>query len=211
MKVMCKIDDKMVREAKYFVFALLDKKLSDKLLYHGTKHTLDVLKNVEVIGKYSNLTEDDFNILRMSALFHDVGYIDSYKGHEAVSAIYATDYLKLKHVDALCRKRVIDAILSTQLPQKPKDEISEMLCDADLMYLSSQSEYFKDAELLRQEWFKIGKAKLGDHAFYLSSIEFFNSHQYHSEYGKNILQSKKELNAKMIRKKVLAIRSKALT
>lgn len=208
---MRKIDDMMVKEAKYFVFDLLDKKLSDKLLYHGTKHTLDVLKNVEIIGKYSNLDKDDLNVLRICAIFHDVGYIDIYDGHEAKSAIYATEFLKSRHVDTLCIKQVVDAILSTQLPQKPKDGISEMLCDADLMYLANESEYFKEAELLRQEWSEIGKTKMSDHEFYLTSLEFFNSHHYHSEYGKNILRPKKERNAKIIRGKVIVIRSKALT
>ncbi len=198
---MCKIDDKIVKEAKDFVINLLDKRLSEKHLYHTCKHTLDVLKNAEVIGKYSNLDRDDLNVLRISTLFHDVGYIDTYDDHEAKSAIYATDFLKSKYVNELIIKRVVDAILSTQVPQKPDDKVSEMLCDADLMYLANESEYFEKAELLRQEWFLIGIKNLSEYDFYLASLEFFNSHHYHTEYGKSMLQPKKEFNAKIIREK----------
>ena len=205
---MNKIDDKMVNEAKDFVLNIFDEKLSENLLYHGVKHTLDVLNNVEIIGKYGNLNEDDLNILRICAIFHDVGYIDIYDGHEAKSAIYAAEFFQSKHVDGIIIKQVVDAILSTQLPQKPKDVISEMLCDADLMYLADQSEYIREAELLRQEWAKMGKTKLNDHEFYVSSLEFFKSHHFHSEFGKNMLRPKKEKNAKLIGEKIFNISHK---
>jgi predicted metal-dependent HD superfamily phosphohydrolase len=93
------------------------------------------------------------------------------------------------------------AILSTKTPQNPTDKISRILCDADLMNLTFD-DYFEQIDLMRREWGKVGKAKLNSHEFYLSSLEFFQSHEYHSEYGRKVLQPKKENTERKIRNMV---------
>ena len=198
---MNKIDAALIEEAKEFVTSLLIHELSEKCLFHTINHTLDVLKNAEMIGAYSKLKEDTINLLRISALFHDVGYVDAYDDHEIDSAVRATNFLKSKNVDEESIKQVEAAILSTKMPQSPKDEISRILCDADLMNLTFD-DYFEQIDLMRMEWVKIGKAKLNSHQFHIKSLEFFQSHQYHSEYGKKVLQPKKEKNEIRIRNKV---------
>jgi hypothetical protein len=55
---------------------------------------------------------------------------------------------------------------------------------------------------MRKEWEKVGKAKMNNQEFYLSSLEFFQSHEYHSKYGKKVLQPKKEKTELKIRNKV---------
>lgn len=207
---MCKIDITMVEEAKHYVMQLLEEKLSEKLYYHGMKHTLDVLKNAEIIGEYCKLNTDELNIVKLSAIFHDVGYIDVYTGHEEASAKYARDFLSEKHVAPLVIKQVENAIRSTKVPQLPKDRISEILCDADLMYLANKDTYFTEAELLRQEWHETGDSKMSNYEFYKTSLEFFNSHQFKSAYGKNILQPKKEYNAKIIRDRISTFNNKSI-
>ncbi len=199
---MKKIDDKMVVEAKIYVLNLLDKNLPENCLYHDQRHTLDVLKNVDIIGKYVQLGEEDLNLLRICALFHDIGFIESYDEHEVKSTIYATDFLKSKNVDDSIIKQVVDAILATKVPQNPKDKISEILCDADLMYLSSKAEYFDYAELLRLEWLKTERRRFNKEEFYLYSLDFFATHQYHTSYGKRVLNPRKEETAAMIRNKI---------
>ncbi len=198
---MNRIDDVLVGEAKEYVASILTHELSEKCLFHTINHTLDVFKNAEIIGRYCNLDKDSLNILRISALFHDVGYIDAYDDHEIFSSERAITYLKSKNIDrnAICQVAV--AIHSTKTPQHPQDEISKILCDADLMNLTFD-DYFEQVDLMRMEWEKVGKAKLNDHQFHMNSLEFFETHQYHSEYGKKILQPKKEETELQIRNKV---------
>ena len=93
------------------------------------------------------------------------------------------------------------AILSTKTPQNPKDQISRILCDADLMNMTFD-DYFEQIDLMRKEWEKVWKAKLNSHEFHISSLEFFQSHEYHSKYGKKVLQPKKEQTEEKIRNKV---------
>ncbi len=198
---MKKIDVVLVEEAKQYVSKFLAHELSEKCLFHTISHTLEVLKNAEIIGRYCNVDEDQLNILRISALFHDVGYVDAYDDHEIFSAKRAVAYLADKKVDVSTIAQIEKAILSTKTPQNPQDKISKILCDADLMNLTFD-DYFEQVDLMREEWEKVGKAKLNSHQFYLNTLEFFRSHEYHSKYGKTILQPKKEMTERKIEKKV---------
>jgi predicted metal-dependent HD superfamily phosphohydrolase len=197
-----KIDDKLVEEAKEFVTVLLTHELSKNCLFHTIGHTLDVLKNAEIIGTYCKLDPDKLNVLRVAALFHDVGYVDSYQDHEKYSAEKARSFLKARHVDEKTIRQIEKAILATKTPQNPQDKLSRILCDADLMNLTFD-EYFEHLDLMRKEWEQVGKTKIDRQKFYISTLEFFRSHEYHSRYGKNILQPKKELTERKIKDKVL--------
>lgn len=196
------IDDALITEAKQYISSLLTTELSENCVFHTIAHTLDVVANAEIIGKHCKLEENSLNVLRICALFHDVGYVDSYDDHEIFSAERAKKYLNSKNIDPEIISQVTAAILSTKTPQNPKDRISRILCDADLMNLTFD-DYFEQIDLMRKEWEKVGKAKLDSHEFHLSSLEFFQSHQYHSEYGKKVLQPKKEQTELKLRNKVL--------
>ena len=192
---MKKIDAALIADAKLFISKLLTTELSENCVFHTLSHTLDV------IGRYCKLDEHSLNILRMCALFHDVGYVDAYDDHELNSAKRAKTYLQSKNIDPEIIEQVEVAILSTKTPQNPRDRISKILCDADLMNLTFD-DYFEQIDLMRKEWEKVGKAKLNSQEFYLSSLEFFQSHEYHSKYGKKVLQPKKEKTELKIRNKV---------
>jgi predicted metal-dependent HD superfamily phosphohydrolase len=202
---MKKIDDALIAEAKTFISSLLTTELSENCVFHTIAHTLDVVANAEIIGKYCKLEESSLNVLRICALFHDVGYVDAYDDHEIFSAERAKKYLHSKNIDQEIIDQVEVAILATKTPQNPQDKISRILCDADLMNLTFDV-YFEQIDLMRKEWEKVGKAKLDSHEFHISSLEFFQSHQYHSEYGKKILQPKKEKTELKIRNKVFTVK-----
>lgn len=200
---MKKIDEALVAEVKEYITKVLTTELSENCVFHTISHTLDVVSNAEVIAAYCKLDEDALNILRICALFHDVGYVDAYDDHEINSAERARTYLESKNIDPEIIAQMERAILSTKTPQTPKDQISRILCDADLMNLTFD-DYFEQIDLMRKEWEKVGKAKLNSQEFYLTSLEFFQSHEYHSEYGKKVLQPKKEKTELKIRNKVFS-------
>jgi hypothetical protein len=134
-------------------------------------------------------------------LFHDIGYIKIYAGHEEKSATMASDFLILKKIKKTTIKKITTAILATKVPQQPKDIYSKILCDADLMHLTYDS-YFDNKKLMRQEWELSGIISLSEKEFDINSVQFFNAHKYHSEYGKLVLQPKKEKNLEMIKNKI---------
>ena len=196
-----KIDATIVEKARKFVMEKLDKKLPDKYLYHNKKHTLNVLLNSETIADQSGLNEEDKRILQCSALFHDLGYIDGFDEHEAKSAAFARQFLQAKNIDKSIIEKVEQAILATRIPQKPSNKISSILCDADLMYLSDELHYFDESELLRKEWMQTGKSHMNEKEFYKNSLKFFDNHQYHTQYGMQVLKPGKEKIYREIKKK----------
>lgn len=199
---MKKIDDTLVEEAKQYVSVLLTSELSDKCLFHTINHTLEVLNNAEVIATYCKVNGEELNLLRLAALFHDVGYVDSYDDHESYSAKRAREYLEIRMDDKQAISQIERAILSTKVPQSPEDKISKMLCDADLMNLTFD-DYFEQIDLMRMEWEQVGNTKLSRQQVYIKTLEFFQTHQYHSRYGKEILQPKKEQTERKIKDKVI--------
>ena len=55
--------------------------LSEKLTYHNLPHTLDVLKQVQRIGKEEGIMEEeDMFLLKTAALYHDTGFLSVYAG-----------------------------------------------------------------------------------------------------------------------------------
>jgi len=195
------LDISLVREAEIYVKDLLDKELSNDCLFHTINHTLEVVRNAEIIADYSNLCEECKDVLRIAALFHDVGYINSYENHEVESAAYASKFLTSNNVDESIVKQVVESILATKMPQNPVDEISMVLCDADLMNMTFD-DYFEQIDLMRQEWEKTGRAKLSKQEAYKTSLDFFKAHRYHTEYGREILQPKKEKTELKIKSKL---------
>jgi uncharacterized protein len=195
------IDANLISSAENYVMNLLDNKLPEEYLFHSKKHTINVTENAVIIGQNSGLKEDEMNILIVSALFHDLGYIRTYDNHEAASSAFAGEFLRLNRVGEPVIETVGNAILATKVPQYPKDRISEVLCDADLMHLTSE-DYFEQMELLRLEWQKTGRYNLTEYQFHLNSIDFFNHHHYHTDYGKTILQAHKDISLSRIRQRV---------
>jgi uncharacterized protein len=191
------INSGLVADAEHYVMKLMDDFLPEEYLFHSKVHTLNVLRNAELIGTGSGLNEHEMNILRISALFHDTGYIKSSDNHEVESTLIAREFLAANHIDEQDAETVVVAILATRVPQKPTDKISMVLCDADLMHLTSD-DYFEQMELLRIEWQKTGRYHLTVEQFHLNSVEFFVKHHYHSDYGKQVLEARKHRTLRLI-------------
>lgn len=185
------IDTDLVAKAEIFVIDLFQKTLPEGYLFHSTKHTLTVKNNALFIGRKSGLTEDELNIVMISALFHDAGYTFSNDNHEEESTCIAAGFLQSCQIGEPGTGEVIRAIMATKVPQQPDGIVSEVLCDADLMHLAGD-DYFEQMELLRIEWQKTGRYDLTEYQFHLNSIDFFKRHHFHTHYGKTVLQAKKE-------------------
>ena len=199
---MTKISDRVLEEAKKYVFDLLEDKIPDELLYHSIYHTIDVMKNAEIIAENMELRIDDLNILRISTLFHDIGFIDIYDGHEEKGVMYAEKFLHDRDIEKAVINQVTLAIRSTKVPQSPKNLISRILCDADLMNMSFENVYLKDVESLRKEWIYCGKGHYTEKEFFQVSLDFFETHEFHTEYGRKILKPRKEKTEEILKKKM---------
>lgn len=195
--IMSKISDLLIVESENYISALLDEKLPEHIIFHNFNHALLVKKYAETIGEHSELSADEMKILRVSALFQDVGYINSYEHYNEESISIASGFLAEHEVDQQTIDHISEIIRATKLPQNPKDNIAEVLCDANLMYITSDNG-IEQFDLLYEEiaLVKPNSQKLS--AFEKGYIDYFTSHTYFTEYGQTVLQPKKEAASKRL-------------
>jgi putative nucleotidyltransferase with HDIG domain len=189
------------KEARDFVSQYFSKNDTTKLIYHNLNHTKEVLKAAEQIANHYQLNDKDYFIVFIAALFHDTGYFEDPKNHEFVGARNATQFLLEKGVNEEVRNAVSDAIQSTKLPQSPKNLIEEIICDADLFHLGTEScklkskllhkeiELFCNKDIKKGEWNKM-------------DVNFLESHTYHTDYCRLLLNDQKLKNLNRLKSKL---------
>lgn len=196
-RIMSKINDLLIAESENYIAALLAEKLPENIVFHNFNHALLVKNYAETIGRQADLTADEMNILRICALFHDTGYINSYVQYKEESVLIASAFLAKHEVDEQTINQVAEIIRESKLPYKSKDKISEVLCDADMMYIASEN-CMEQFDLLYEETALMKPKTVKRAVFERSCLGFFATHTYLTEYGKTVLQFKKEDAAKRI-------------
>jgi len=194
---MGKIDEKTVIESGNYMVGLFRKELPDNLTYHTTDHTRFVVNGVERIGKEEGLDDHDLNISKVAAWFHDAGYAFNTDDHESESKKIAKAYLQTLNIDDDEIDAVLSCIDATRIPQEPRSIAARVLCDADMLHLAAP-DYYDHIERLRKERKFIERRKISKQEFDRTSLNFFNKHTYHTEYGKKELQVGKDKNYTMI-------------
>lgn len=163
--------------AKAFILDKLESELSNQLYYHGIHHTLDVLYTVEELCYYEKVTPYEEMLLKTAALFHDSGFTISPQEHERLGCSIARDHLprygyKPKEIERIC-----GMIMATKIPQTPKNNLEQIICDADLDYLGRDDFYdigrtlfeeLKASNVLNSEeaWNRIQVSFLEQHSFF---------------------------------------------
>lgn len=194
---MTTINTQLAQEAEVYVRNLIERNAPVELVYHDFGHTANVVRYAEIIGKASNLSENEMDLLKISALFHDIGYINSFEKHEDESVKIATEYLQKKGVDEKHIDIVAGCIQATKLPQSPKTPLECIMCDADFMHFA-EDDFSEQSAMLRQEINNIEKGKLSKKLFDIEALKIFNKHSYHTSYGREVLQPRKEIRYQKI-------------
>jgi uncharacterized protein len=188
---------KSLTEIHEEVLKMLRDKLPPELSYHTFEHTQDVIKAAERIARSENVNEEDFMLLKTAAVFHDAGYIYSRENHEEESCLLAKQFLsangyKKEDIDKIC-----DLILATKVPQKPKNKLSEIICDADLDYLG-RDDYFPISKSVYTEFRHFGIVN-NEQEWKQMQIRFMESHHYFTDTSNMTRNAKKEENLKKIK------------
>lgn len=185
--------ESLLNKVKKHCLKVLDEGRCHHLQFHNVQHTNDVVKSIRRNAVYQGLTDEEIEPLLIAAYFHDTGVRYIYKGHEYVSAANAKKFLEEVNYPRDKTRVVINCILATQMPQSPKNNFEEMICDADLSHLGKQN-YFEKNELLREEWREFMKLEFTDTEWRKLTIDFLMEHRYFTAYGKDKLQAKKRGN-----------------
>lgn len=180
---------------------LLTEKLSKEMVYHSLEHTKDVVAGVKEIGLGSNLSNQDLQTVLIAAWFHDVGYTESMDEHEIKSVEIARKKLSEFGVSEDRLKQIEGCILATEMPQNPTNLLEKVLCDADLVHLSS-NQYCDRTEKLKDELAYSKSMPLTNKKWWEMNLDFFNEQEYFTDYAKAHFLKKKGENLELVKEKL---------
>ena len=178
----------------------LDNELSGNLFYHGLHHTLDVFNAALKIAGREQLTAAEIKLLRIAVLYHDAGFMLTYKNHEEKGCEMARKNLPeygytKEELDIIC-----GMIMATKIPQSPHSLLERIICDADLDYLG-RDDFSKISNTLFEEM-KIYVHVHNEKEWYQIQKKFLENHQYYTAFGKKNREPKKQAHLRKINKTV---------
>lgn len=190
----------LIEAVSNYVILFLSEHLSEKLSFHHIGHTYEVVGAAREIGTKSNLSDEEMLIVQVAAWFHDCGYANVYIGYEEESKKIAANFLDNFGCEKAFINTVLHCIESTKYPQNPSSLLEEVLCDADF-YHFTRTNYPKYEQAIRQEF----KTYLGliytNEEWLIKNNNFLSEHQYHTDYGRQILSKFKEVNVRLMMNK----------
>ena len=191
----------LVQKAGNKATQILKDKLPVEFVYHNINHTNRVVDSALEIIDNSTLTDEEIEVILVSAWFHDVGYIDGCKDHEENSQKYAEEFLKEQKAEKPFIEKVKSCIDATRIKPEPESLPEKVIKDADASHLAAD-DYDATSELLRQEW-KLMEIKDYDPDEWIDvNIQMLsNIHQYYTNYAKENWQPKKRENLSELLKK----------
>jgi predicted metal-dependent HD superfamily phosphohydrolase len=184
------------------VASLFQSHEDERFIYHNLHHTEQVVENVVRIANHYQLSDQDFFIVVAASWFHDMGYLFDCSQHEMKGTSLANDFLSDKDVTPEIIEQIKGCIMATKMPQSPAGLLQEIVCDADLFHLGSDS--FKERNrLMRKEAEAFVKHKIDKADWRIKTIALFKAHHYHTEFCQQLLNSKKALNLAELENKLI--------
>ncbi|MDQ2180713.1 adenylate/guanylate cyclase domain-containing protein [Marinifilum sp. D714] len=166
------------------ILTKMENELPKNLYYHNLKHTIDVITEVEIIGRKEGITEAEMLIIKTAALFHDTGFILSYNDHEEFGVKLARHILPQYKYTEKQIDEVSNLIMHTKHPPQPESLLEMIMCDADLDYLG-RTDFIPVSGNLYRELKEYGKIKSIDEWNRLQ-IRFIENHQYFTKTARNM-------------------------
>jgi uncharacterized protein len=186
-------------QAKEYIIHQLQSGLPPQYYYHSVWHTLDVLSAVETLCKEEGITrEEEVQILRTAAVFHDAGFLRRYEQNEAEASQMAAELLPQYGFTEQQIAIVRRCIMVTELNGVPADQLESIMKDADFDYLGRQ-DYWDISAMLRKEWESIGIVKT-DKEWYASQIAFLSSHEYYTSTARKMREPTKQAHIESLKK-----------
>lgn len=168
----------------------LSKHLPKELYYHCVEHTIDVEKEAVRIALNENINHpDDLFLLKVACLYHDSGFLVTYRDHEIAGCAMAKTELPFyglsqQQIDTIC-----GLIMATRIPQTPLTKLEEVICDADLDYLGRE-DFFRISHNLFLE-LKALNFITTEKEWNQIQINFFKQHNFFTITNKKLREQKK--------------------
>lgn len=171
----------------------LRRELPPNLCYHSVAHTADdVLPAVRRLAALAGVSPEEFALLEVGAAFHDMGYVRTFAGHEALSVEILREVLPGFGFQPTDIKRLAGLVMTTQMPQTPHNLLECLIADADLDVLGRE-DFFSTSAALWREQASLGKpVSWGD--WMNSQLAFLKGHSYFTAVARTLREAGKGAN-----------------
>lgn len=174
----------------------LEQEMASHFSYHTADHTKYVINMAIFIAKKEKIEGHELELLKIAALFHDMGFLKSRDNHEEVSCEMASKELPSWDFDNSEISQICGMIRSTKIPQRPITLLDKILADADLEYLGTDL-YEEGASRLYRELIYFNP-NLTEKEWLEIQVNFLISHHYHTDFCINNRESKKQEHLKRL-------------
>lgn len=188
------------RAAEVFILAKLKDELPLQRTYHSFTHTLDVYQAAVAIAHAEGITGEELDLLRTAALFHDSGFINQNLDHEEASCTIVRENLPRFGYNKAQVEYVCAMIMSTRIPQSPRDKLSRILCDADLDYLG-RPDFFHIGGSLFEELKSYGVLST-EREWNELQLMFIEKHRYFTPTNKRSREPVKQAHLDIVRQRL---------
>lgn len=198
-----------IEQAMRYVLARLQQELPPQRVYHNIAHTAqEVVPAAERLAAMEGVDGKALLLVRTAAWLHDLGFIRQGVGHEAIGAEIAAEALpafgyRPEHIASIS-----GMIMATRLPQTPCNLLEQIVADADLDLLGCD-EFMERNNELRAEMATYGQV-MTDEEWYLSQIEFLQSHNYFTASANALRAEGKARNIALLSEQLAQIRAGSL-
>lgn len=186
-----------------WILPKLEQNLDADLTYHSVHHTIDVETQAIRIAAAEGITDtEELLLLKIACLYHDSGFLFTYKEHEAAGCRLVREELPGFGMTNTQIDRICGMIMATKIPQTPHNKLEEIICDADLDYLGRE-DFFPIAQTLFSEW-KSRFFIVEENEWNQVQFNFFKLHHYFTSTNKSLRGPLKLKHYKMIEDRLIA-------
>jgi predicted metal-dependent HD superfamily phosphohydrolase len=173
-----------------------------KLFYHNVAHTREVVAATKEIAGHYQLDDHSWFIVCTAAWFHDTGYlVTGPESHELRSAGSAEHFLKSAKVSEEDITGIKKCIMATEMPQVPESLLEKIICDADSFHLGTDN-FREKSKLLQKENETAKNIKIHINEWRAITINYLETHKYHTDYCRVLLDNAKADNLSRIKNKL---------
>jgi len=191
----------ILEKIQHYVEAFFSAKEDVTLTFHNFTHTKDVVTHAVKMAGHYGLDEKETFVVITASWFHDTGYYTGEpSGHEQRGAEMAAKFLKNLKVDEELIIEVQHCIMATVMPQKPKNLLQQIMCDADLYHFGTEQFSARDM-LMHEEVERKTGCKIDSSHWRKATICLLESHFFKTDYGQKLLEYGKKKNLERLKRK----------
>jgi len=187
------MNTELINKVKKHCRDLLNKSRCKSLQFHNYQHTLNVVHNAEMIALKSKISDEETEIVLISAYFHDVGNMETSKQHEMLSCSIARRFLEKENYPEEKIQIIENIILATEINREPTTLLEEIICDADLGHLGKKT-FLTQNRLLREEWSNFLGMTFTDEEWLNLNLKFLDNHHFYTEAARKLFLKQKSEN-----------------